>query len=191
MSRARSRSPVLGGSARGARSVTPSRALLDDALRRAGDATGAGAALAPLVAANIKLEPVTDVQIVGISKHEAAHGTQHAAAGAGGSANGQDWFQQQLPWSLMGGNGDQEQDPCSVVVQNVHFEATPEAVGLFFEDRVGSVVRVTILKNAHGMSKGYAYMELASPAAAQNALTLNGANFMARNLKVRKRPPSS
>lgn len=45
-------------------------------------------------------------------------------------------------------------DNTSVVITNVHFEATAEQVGVFFHERCGSVMRVTILKNAHGMPKG-------------------------------------
>lgn len=50
----------------------------------------------------------------------------------------------------------EEYDQASVVITNVHFEATPEQVGLFFHERCGNVIRVTILKNSHGMPKGVA-----------------------------------
>lgn len=48
----------------------------------------------------------------------------------------------------------EDYDGTSVVITNVHFEATPEQVGIFFHKRCGGVMRVTILKNAHGMPKG-------------------------------------
>lgn len=50
----------------------------------------------------------------------------------------------------------EDYDSTSVVITNVHFEATPEQVGLYFHNRCGGVMRVTILKNAHGMPKGAA-----------------------------------
>jgi RNA recognition motif-containing protein len=78
-----------------------------------------------------------------------------------------------------------EVDPSSVVVTNVHFNATPEDLGLFFHQRCGNVMRATILKNAHGMPKGYAYMQLTDASAAQRALKLSGTEFMGRTLRVR------
>jgi hypothetical protein len=78
-----------------------------------------------------------------------------------------------------------EVDVASVVVMNVHFNATPEDLGVFFHQRCGSVMRATILKNAHGMAKGYAYMQLTDANAAQRALQLSGAEFMGRTLRVR------
>ena len=79
----------------------------------------------------------------------------------------------------------QEIDATSVVVMNVHFTATPESLGLFFHQRCGGVMRATILKNAHGMPKGYAYMQLTDPGAAQRAQQLTGTEFMGRTLRVR------
>lgn len=70
-----------------------------------------------------------------------------------------------LPTGVDGSNVDSgakparspdEYDETSVVITNVHFEATPEQVGMFFHQRCGNVVRVTILKNSHGMPKGMA-----------------------------------
>lgn len=79
----------------------------------------------------------------------------------------------------------QEIDATSVVVMNVHFTSTPETLGLFFHQRCGGVMRATILKNAHGMPKGYAYMQLTDAAAAQRAQQLTGTDFMGRTLRVR------
>ena len=76
-------------------------------------------------------------------------------------------------------------DPESVVIMNVHYDATPEQLGVFFHERCGGVVRVTILKNAHGMPKGYAYMQLASADAALQAQDISGTDFMSRQLRVR------
>lgn len=76
-------------------------------------------------------------------------------------------------------------DPESVVITNINFAASPEDVGMHFLQSCGDVVRVTILKNGHGMPKGYAYMQFANPAAAQKALTLDSTEFMGRQLRVR------
>eukprot|EP00892_Ulva_mutabilis_P002987 jgi/Ulvmu1/1268/UM109_0066.1 len=87
----------------------------------------------------------------------------------------------------------EEFDDISVVITNVHFDATPEQLGIFFHERCGSVIRVTILKNSHGMPKGYAYMQLASAQAAADALGLDGIQFMGRTLKVLRKlrkPPT-
>lgn len=80
-------------------------------------------------------------------------------------------------------------DPESVVITNINFQASPEDVGMHFLHNCGDVVRVTILKNAHGMPKGYAYMQFASAAAAVKALQLNGTEFMGRQLRVRSFVP--
>lgn len=76
-------------------------------------------------------------------------------------------------------------DPNSVVVQNVHFQAAPEQLRDFFQGPCGLPLRITILQNAHGFPKGYAYMELQSAEAALKARSLSGADFMGRPIKVR------
>jgi hypothetical protein len=84
--------------------------------------------------------------------------------------------------SLNGSSVAMELD--SVVVMNIHFDATPEQLGMHFHERCGSVVRVTILKNAHGMPKGYAYMQLTNNDAVLRAQGLSGTEFMGRTLRV-------
>ena len=109
------------------------------------------------------------------------------ATGAAAAANGTVTLQPTIG-GLYAPVATPELDPNSVVVMNVHFDATPEQLGMFFHERCGDVLRVTILKNAHGMPKGYAYMQLASAAAAHSAQQLSGEVFMGRTLRVRLYP---
>jgi hypothetical protein len=163
-------------------------------VRRTGGVAGEEAAETAMV--TVKPEPAAESpDIIVMSPGQDSMGGLQARDGQGG-ARGQvlgsmpynpfQFNQAVAPWASMmqhqalGG----EQEESSVVVTNVHFQATPEQLGLFFDGQCGGVVRVTILKNAHGMPKGYAYMELQNQEVARSAMNMTGFQFMGRAIKV-------
>lgn len=69
-------------------------------------------------------------------------------------------------------------------VGNVPFGATEEELQDIFE-KVGSVTSVKVIRDRDtGRSKGFAFVEMESENTAQDALTLDGTEFLQRNLKV-------
>ncbi|KIY97319.1 Polyadenylate-binding protein 2 [Monoraphidium neglectum] len=81
----------------------------------------------------------------------------------------------------------EEADGRSVYVGNVDYAATPEELQLHFQG-CGTVNRVTILTDAAGNPKGFAYVEFLEADAVDNALLLDASEIRGRGLKVlRKR----
>jgi len=75
-------------------------------------------------------------------------------------------------------------DKNSIYVGQVDYEATGGDVATFFSS-CGSVERVTIVCDKHtGHAKGYAYVEFVDADSVENALRLDGKEFMGRELKV-------
>eukprot|EP00996_Jenningsia_fusiforme_P004720 NODE_5576_length_661_cov_49.431373_g5197_i0.p1 GENE.NODE_5576_length_661_cov_49.431373_g5197_i0~~NODE_5576_length_661_cov_49.431373_g5197_i0.p1 ORF type:complete len:145 (+),score=11.01 NODE_5576_length_661_cov_49.431373_g5197_i0:56-490(+) len=77
----------------------------------------------------------------------------------------------------------EEIDRRSIYVGNVEYSSTPEDLAGFFS-KVSPVNRVTILCNALGQSKGFAYVEFAEPSGPVLAKKLEGSTFNGRPLKV-------
>jgi hypothetical protein len=125
---------------------------------------------------NVRLSRVVQMQVKGASL------AQRGTASERGGSEAQLWQPPVQARPIPEHHDDV--DPVSVVVTNIHFQATPKDVGIFFDQRCGNVVRVTILRNAHGMPKGYAYMQLMDATSAYAALQLSGTEFMGRCLKV-------
>ncbi|MCH2535364.1 MAG: RNA-binding protein [Bdellovibrionales bacterium] len=69
-------------------------------------------------------------------------------------------------------------------VGNVPFNASEEELQDFFGS-VGSVSSVKVIRDRDtGRSKGFAFVEMESDNLAQDALSLDGSEFLQRNLKV-------
>lgn len=69
-------------------------------------------------------------------------------------------------------------------VGNVPFAATEEELQDVFE-KVGPVTSVKVIRDRDtGRSKGFAFVEMENENMAQDALSLDGADFLQRNLKV-------
>lgn len=173
------------------------RAVFEDAVRRTGGIAGDEAAGTQLV--NVKQEPATESpDLIVLSPAKDVKGELAARDGEGGATRGnyapnnafynafyRNEAAARWPGMMQAQAWSGEHEECSVVITNVNFQATPEQLGLFFDSQCGSVVRVTILKNAHGFPKGYAYMELENGEAAQSAMNMTGVEFMGRVIKVR------
>mmetsp|Transcript_859 Transcript_859/g.3585 ORF Transcript_859/g.3585 Transcript_859/m.3585 type:complete len:397 (-) Transcript_859:2051-3241(-) len=80
-----------------------------------------------------------------------------------------------------------EIDAASVYVGQVDYSCTPEQLKTLFES-CGAVQRVTIPVGFGGHPKGFAYVAFADAASVDRALSLDGHEFLGRNLKIiRKR----
>ncbi|XP_006652402.1 uncharacterized protein LOC102719483 [Oryza brachyantha] len=77
-------------------------------------------------------------------------------------------------------------DSRTVFVTNVHFAATKDALFRHF-NKFGAVLKTIIVTDATGQPTGMAYIEFLHKESAEQALTLNGASFMSRILKVVRR----
>ncbi|GBF97246.1 hypothetical protein Rsub_09937 [Raphidocelis subcapitata] len=81
----------------------------------------------------------------------------------------------------------QEVDARSVYIGNVDYATTPEELQLHFQG-CGTVNRVTILTDAYGNPKGFAYIEFLETLAVDNALQQDASEIRGRAIKVlRKR----
>lgn len=81
-------------------------------------------------------------------------------------------------------------DSRTVFVSNVHFAATKDALSRHF-NKFGEVLKVVIMTDATtGQPTGSAYVEFLRKESAELALSLNGASFMSRILKVVRRSSS-
>ncbi|ONM16773.1 RNA binding (RRM/RBD/RNP motifs) family protein [Zea mays] len=75
-------------------------------------------------------------------------------------------------------------DSRTVFVSNVHFGATKDALSRHF-NKFGAILKTHIVTDGvTGQSTGSAYIEFLHKESAEQALTLNGASFMLRILKV-------
>jgi polyadenylate-binding protein 2 len=74
-------------------------------------------------------------------------------------------------------------DDCSIYVGQVDYEATAEELRAHFSS-CGTINRVTIMTDARGNAKGYAYIEFAEKVSVENALKLDDTPFKGRQLKV-------
>jgi len=69
-------------------------------------------------------------------------------------------------------------------VGNFPYRTTEEALRVLFED-YGEILSVEIITDLEtGKSKGYAFIEMATPRAAEEALILNNFGFDGRRLRV-------
>lgn len=68
-------------------------------------------------------------------------------------------------------------------LSQVDYATTPEELQMHFE-QCGTVNRVTILTDAEGNPKGFAYLEFLEPEAVANALSQNGSELRGRQIKV-------
>ncbi|KAK7401514.1 hypothetical protein VNO78_13059 [Psophocarpus tetragonolobus] len=81
----------------------------------------------------------------------------------------------------------EDADSRTIFVSNVHFAATKDGLSRHF-NRFGEVLKVIIVTDAAtGQPKGAAYVEFMRKEAAESALSLDGASFMSRILKVIKK----
>lgn len=77
-----------------------------------------------------------------------------------------------------------EADPRSIYVGHLDYNATEDDLRNLF-GQFGPVQRVTIRRDYHTkQSKGFAYVEFSDDRVAQNALSMNGKEFMGMQLKV-------
>lgn len=76
----------------------------------------------------------------------------------------------------------------TVFVTNVAFAATEEELRAVFAD-CGEVVAVTIVRNNHGKSRGFAYVEFAREEEAAAAVEKNGTRLLERKLEVKLSVP--
>ncbi|ETW06714.1 hypothetical protein H310_02892 [Aphanomyces invadans] len=75
-------------------------------------------------------------------------------------------------------------DDNSIYIGQVDYSTTAEDLVALFH-RCGPIMRVTVVcDKATGQPKGYAYIEFATPDAAQSALALNETPFRGRQIKV-------
>ena len=76
----------------------------------------------------------------------------------------------------------------TVFVTNVAFAATEEELRAVFAD-CGEVIAVTIVRNNHGKSRGFAYVEFAREEEAAAAVEKNGTRLLERKLEVKLSVP--
>lgn len=76
-----------------------------------------------------------------------------------------------------------EMDRHGVVVQNVHFAATPEVLAAHF-GVCGDIERVTIATDPSGRPKGYAYVDFSAEDAVPKAFQLNNSCMLGRTIRV-------
>lgn len=77
----------------------------------------------------------------------------------------------------------EEADKRSVVVTNVHFQATPDILIAHFST-IGQIHRATIVKDPYGQPTGRAYVEFANVSLAERALALSGSLLLMRPIQV-------
>ncbi|XP_042966000.1 uncharacterized protein LOC122299667 isoform X1 [Carya illinoinensis] len=85
----------------------------------------------------------------------------------------------------------EDSESRTVIVTNVHFAATKEALSLYFA-KCGSVVNVVILTDeATSRRKGSAYVTFVSKESVDKALELSGSQFFSRTIKVLRKAESA
>lgn len=78
----------------------------------------------------------------------------------------------------------------TVFVNNLSFAAAEEDVQERFQ-QYGEIVEVTIVRNNHGKSRGFGYVEFATEEAAEAALVENGKVLKNRKMEVKKSVPQN
>lgn len=78
----------------------------------------------------------------------------------------------------------------TVFVNNLSFAAAEEDVQERFR-QYGDIVEVTIVRNNHGKSRGFGYVEFATEEAAEAALVENGKVLKNRKMEVKKSVPQN
>eukprot|EP00906_Rhabdomonas_costata_P021455 RCo031150 len=96
-----------------------------------------------------------------------------------GQADAVELSQLDLPLS----SSSSDIDRRSIYIGNVDYEAQPGELAEIFGE-YGVVNRVTIMCNAEGAPKGYAYLEFADAKSVQDCQALDGMEFRGRPLKV-------
>jgi polyadenylate-binding protein 2 len=102
----------------------------------------------------------------------------------------QDKSSQEMGGNSQGANGEaasqqskEEADARSIYVGNVDYACTPEELQQHFQE-CGVVNRVTILADAFGQPKGYAYVEFVDAESVPLALQYNESELHGRQIKV-------
>ncbi|KAF5445316.1 hypothetical protein F2P56_034376 [Juglans regia] len=86
---------------------------------------------------------------------------------------------------------EEDSESRTIIVTNVHFAATKEALSLYFS-KCGSVVNVVILTDeATSRRKGSAYVTFVSKESVDKALELSGSQFFSRTIKVLRKAESA
>ena len=78
----------------------------------------------------------------------------------------------------------------TVFVNNLSFAASEEDVQERFQ-QYGEIVEVTIVRNNHGKSRGFGYVEFSTEEAAESALVENGKMLKSRKMEVKKSVPQN
>ena len=78
----------------------------------------------------------------------------------------------------------------TVFVNNLSFAASEEEVRSRFE-QYGEIMDITIVRNNHGKSRGFGYVEYATEEAAEAALAENGKVLDKRRMEVKKSIPQN
>jgi len=81
---------------------------------------------------------------------------------------------------------------AQIYVGNISYSMTDESLRKLFEE-FGEVVSARVVKDREtDRSRGFAFVEMADPTAAQNAINqLDGSDVMGRNLKVNEARPKN
>lgn len=78
-----------------------------------------------------------------------------------------------------------------VIVKGLNFQANETEIKDFFNEKVGSVTRVNLIKGREGKSKGTAFVSFKTEEACNKAIAESNCDFMGRYLIIEKIHPKN
>ncbi|KAL4492117.1 hypothetical protein ABPG73_003065 [Tetrahymena malaccensis] len=78
-----------------------------------------------------------------------------------------------------------------VIVKGLSFDADENDIGNYLDEKCGSIIRVNILKNEQGCSKGIAFVSFETEEGCNKAVELNNSDFMGRYIIIEKTNPKT